>query len=191
MSYRLRALLGTVIASATFVLPVPGTAGGDAAEAQLLHAAPVAHGIASGRIADVAGKPIVGARIVAYAWPTQEEMSRLGVGDEFDLIPVAAVRSGSDGSYALQGDFTGLKDRVGHVNIDVLVDSAQGSAAHALSVDVEARAIAITGSRSVAGGADPQSVTRSIDLTLTSAPLAASKMYADQSGARARSRLPT
>lgn len=104
MTYHFRSVLGVIAASATFLLPVSGAvggAGGDVGERRLSPTAPTALGIASGRVADAADKPIADARIVAYAWPTQEEMSRLGVGDEFDLIPVAAVRSASDGSHLL------------------------------------------------------------------------------------------
>ncbi len=95
--------------------------------------------IASGSVRDAQGRPASG-QAVLLAFPPQDVLSGLKVGDSVDVVPVGKARVGADGSFALRWDPLIPIDRFtssyGTVDLEVLVDGPAGASVVAFSREV-------------------------------------------------------
>lgn len=88
--------------------------------------------VASGRVIGRDGRPVANASVVLMAWPSNDVMASVVVGDRITLQPVAKARTSADGSYALRLASTNLvepiagRDRL--VNFSVFAGSGKDSA---------------------------------------------------------------
>jgi hypothetical protein len=95
--------------------------------------------IASGSVRDAQGRPASG-QAVLLAFPPQDVLSGLKVGDSVDVVPVGKARVGANGSFALRWDPLIPIDRFtssyGTVDLEVLVDGPAGASVVAFSREV-------------------------------------------------------
>ncbi|HEV8280401.1 MAG TPA: hypothetical protein VGQ02_00970 [Candidatus Limnocylindrales bacterium] len=86
--------------------------------------------IASGSVRDARGRPASG-QAVLLAFPPQDVLSTMKVGDSVDVVPVGKARVGADGAFALRWDPLIPIDRFtssfGTVDLEVLVDGPAGA----------------------------------------------------------------
>jgi hypothetical protein len=84
--------------------------------------------VARGRLFDERDRPVAG-HLTLVAWPRQDLLAPLGVGDGVKLVPVGKAVSGDDGSFALRVDsgvpLGEVMEADGTVNFD-LVGESQG-----------------------------------------------------------------
>jgi hypothetical protein len=95
--------------------------------------------IASGSVRDPQGRPASG-QAVLLAFPPQDVLSTMKVGDSVDVVPIGKARVGPDGSFALRRDPSIPIDRItssfGTVDLEVLVDGPAGASVAAFSREV-------------------------------------------------------
>lgn len=95
--------------------------------------------IASGSVRDARGRPASG-QAVLLAFPPQDVLSTMKVGDSVDVVPVGKARVGADGAFALRWDPLIPIDRFtssfGTVDLEVLVDGPAGASVIAFSREV-------------------------------------------------------
>jgi hypothetical protein len=92
---------------------------------------PASQVLAEGVVTDRLGAAAAGASVVAYAWPSNDELAAMSPGSRFDLVPVAHGVSGRGGAYRLSAttdQAARFRDSHGNLNLE-LVTSANGSVA--------------------------------------------------------------
>jgi hypothetical protein len=128
--------------------------------------------VASGSVGDPQGRPAAG-RAVLLAFPPQDVLSAMKVGDSVNVVPVGKARVGADGTFALRWDPLIPIDRFtssfGTVDLEVIVDGPAGAGVLALSREVTAEGTirAATDQAGNVGAADE--VALILDPALTSA----------------------
>lgn len=161
-------------------LPASAASGGSAAHAEPDEVvAGAALTLASGRVLDESGAPVSGAQIEASAYPDASVMGALKVGDSFSLIPIATTTSGKDGTFTIPAAYQAITAQMGArpsrpVNIQIVVNSPEGSTQYAMPVDLSAGVgDAVAKATDVATVADASvgSTGLWLDLTLTQPPL--------------------
>jgi hypothetical protein len=89
--------------SATALTPASADGSGGAAELALADSATLTTpALVTGTVTKANGAPAARARVVLYAWPSNDVMERQQVGDAINLQPVATTIAGPDGSFALR-----------------------------------------------------------------------------------------
>ncbi|WP_405061706.1 hypothetical protein OG474_08655 [Kribbella sp. NBC_01505] len=84
--------------------------------------------------------PLAGANVVLLAWPSNEVVEKMAIGDKLTLQPVATAVTGGDGSFQLRLDSNDrvrpMADSYGIVNFDIVaspVDPASGQSGSSFS----------------------------------------------------------
>lgn len=76
-----------------------------------------------GRLTDSSGEAMDRATVFLSAWPKNETIAAMPIGQTFSLTPIARVTTGRDGSYELRSALTGaLASLVGRDGLDVQLD---------------------------------------------------------------------
>jgi hypothetical protein len=74
------------------------------------------------------GQSIVGASVVAQAWPRDEHLSGLATGASFDLFPIASTTSGQSGLYSMALDLSVLpplyRSPAGQVDLQIIASAS-------------------------------------------------------------------
>lgn len=97
--------------------------------------------VISGQVRDTRGRPASG-QAALLAFPPQDVMSTVKVGESVTVVPVGKARVGADGTLALRWDpaipIDGFTSSSGTVDLEVVVDGPAGAGVLALSREVTA-----------------------------------------------------
>ena len=163
LSVKKRTVAGLVAAVVLTVEPMSGavavsspTIGSSAAGSGVL--------LARGTVLDAGQRPAAGARVTMVAWPSNDVLESMRVGDSFKLQVLSTAVTDARGGYALgataRDGVAPFADRFGNVNVDVFADS--GSGAHSMqstSLTPSPGTTTLAGARSVSGAVPPAAVS--------------------------------
>jgi hypothetical protein len=80
-----------------------------------------------GKLGEFAGAPMGGAQVLLSAWPSNEYVTQLPIGETFSTVPIARGSAASDGSYELRSALTPmLAGLVSKDGLDVQFDVFAG-----------------------------------------------------------------
>jgi hypothetical protein len=95
--------------------------------------------IVSGHVRDTKGRPTSG-QAALLAFPPQDGMSAMKVGESVKVVPVGKAKVSTDGTFALRWDpmipIENFSSSIGTVDLEVIVDGPAGASAFALSREV-------------------------------------------------------
>lgn len=122
--------------------------------------------IVTGSVRDTSGRPTSG-RAVLLAYPPQDVVAAMKVGDSVRIIPVGKGRVAADGSLALRWDpripIDDFASSIGTVDLEVVVEGPAGATVVALSRNVTPDGTAVVGDAEATRGTN---ATRGVVLTL-------------------------